>query len=126
MAGGGRRRQDRPRVPGRPHLQRRRLAAIAKAGQGFVYAQARLGVTGLRASLAAGIEDLVGRIRAHTDLPVCAGIGGLQRRAGRRRRPPRRRRLVGTALVARLADAGLAGPSAPSPPTSPPLSAAPP
>ncbi|HEV8374111.1 MAG TPA: tryptophan synthase subunit alpha, partial [Actinomycetota bacterium] len=33
----------------------RRLAAIAEAGRGFVYAQASLGVTGLRASLAAGI-----------------------------------------------------------------------
>src|SRR4029453_10961955 len=51
------------------------LAAVAKAGRGFVYAQASLGVTGLRASLAAGIEELVGRVRAHTDLPVCAGIG---------------------------------------------------
>ncbi|HEV2895221.1 MAG TPA: tryptophan synthase subunit alpha, partial [Actinomycetota bacterium] len=52
-----------------------RLAAVAEAGRGFVYAQASLGVTGLRASLAAGIEELVGRVRAHTDLPVCAGIG---------------------------------------------------
>jgi tryptophan synthase alpha chain len=53
----------------------RRLRAVGEAARGFVYAQATLGVTGLRAALAAGIEGLVARVRAHTDLPVCAGIG---------------------------------------------------
>lgn len=52
-----------------------RLEVVARAGRGFVYAQATMGVTGLRASLASGAEELVGRVRAHTDLPVCVGIG---------------------------------------------------
>jgi tryptophan synthase alpha chain len=86
-----------------------RLAAIAKAGRGFVYAQARLGVTGLRASLAAGIEDLVGRIRAHTDLPVCAGIGVSNAEHAAAVARFADGVIVGTALVHRLADAGLGG-----------------
>jgi tryptophan synthase alpha chain len=86
-----------------------RLAAIAKAGRGFVYAQARLGVTGLRASLAAGIEDLVGRIRAHTDLPVCAGIGVSNAEQAAAVARFADGVIVGTALVDRFADAGLAG-----------------
>ncbi|HEV2823848.1 MAG TPA: tryptophan synthase subunit alpha, partial [Actinomycetota bacterium] len=63
----------------------------------------------LRASLAAGIEDLVGRIRAHTDLPVCAGIGVSD--AGQAAAVARFAdgAIVGTALVRRLADAGLPG-----------------
>ena len=87
-----------------------RLAAVAKAGRGFVYAQASLGVTGLRASLAAGIEELVGRVRAHTDLPVCAGIGVSTAEQAAAVARFADGAIVGTALVRRLADAGLARP----------------
>ena len=109
MAGGGGRRPGRPRVPAAPTSTDTRLAAIAKAGRGFVYAQARLGVTGLRASLAAGIGDLVGRIRAHTDLPVCAGIGVSNAEQAAAVARFADGVIVGTALVDRLADAGLGG-----------------
>ena len=86
-----------------------RLAAVAKAGRGFVYAQASLGVTGLRASLAAGIEELVGRVRAHTDLPVCAGIGVSTADQAAAVARFADGAIVGTALVHRLAEAGLPG-----------------
>jgi tryptophan synthase alpha chain len=86
-----------------------RLAAVAKAGRGFVYAQASLGVTGLRASLAAGIEELVGRVRAHTDLPVCAGIGVSTADQAAAVARFADGAIVGTALVRRLADTGLPG-----------------
>jgi tryptophan synthase alpha chain len=86
-----------------------RLAAVAKAGRGFVYAQASLGVTGLRASLAAGIEELVGRVRAHTDLPVCAGIGVSNAEQAAAVAAFADGAIVGTALVNRLATAGLDG-----------------
>ena len=62
MAGGGRRRRGRPVFLAAPTSSDARLAAVAEAGRGFVYAQASLGVTGLRASLRAGIEQLVGRV----------------------------------------------------------------
>jgi tryptophan synthase alpha chain len=86
-----------------------RLAAVAEAGRGFVYAQASLGVTGLRASLAAGIGELVGRVRAHTDLPVCAGIGVSNADQAAAVASFADGAIVGTALVRRLADAGLPG-----------------
>jgi tryptophan synthase alpha chain len=86
-----------------------RLAAVASSGRGFVYAQASLGVTGLRASLAAGIEELVGRVRAHTDLPVCAGIGVSNAEQAAAVARFADGAIVGTALVRRLGDAGLDG-----------------
>jgi tryptophan synthase alpha chain len=86
-----------------------RLAEVAKVGRGFVYAQASLGVTGLRASLAAGIEELVGRVRAHTDLPVCAGIGVSNAEQAAAVAGFADGAIVGTALVRRLGDAGLDG-----------------
>lgn len=52
-----------------------RLATIARASTGFVYAVSRTGVTGARASLAAGVTALVARIREATDLPVAVGFG---------------------------------------------------
>jgi tryptophan synthase alpha chain len=92
-----------------PTSSDRRLAAVARAGRGFVYAQASLGVTGLRASLAAGIEELVGRVRAHTDLPVCAGIGVSTAEQAAAVAGFADGAIVGTALVRRLGDAGLDG-----------------
>lgn len=52
-----------------------RLAAIAAASTGFVYATGLLGVTGVRSVETDTAERLVARIRAHTDLPICVGVG---------------------------------------------------
>ncbi|WP_049579634.1 tryptophan synthase subunit alpha [Streptomyces sp. SBT349] len=52
-----------------------RLATLTAAGSGFVYAASLMGVTGSRASVSRDAADLVRRIRATTDLPVCVGIG---------------------------------------------------
>jgi tryptophan synthase alpha chain len=86
-----------------------RLDAVARAGRGFVYAQATLGVTGLRASLAAGIDDLVGRIRTHTDRPVCVGIGVSNAEQAATVARFADGVIVGTALVRRLGDEGVEG-----------------
>ena len=51
-----------------------RLAAIGAASTGFVYATGLLGVTGVK-DVAAETEQLVGRIRPHSDVPVCVGVG---------------------------------------------------
>lgn len=51
-----------------------RLAAIGEASTGFVYATGLLGVTGVK-DVAAETEQLVERIRPHTDVPVCVGVG---------------------------------------------------
>jgi tryptophan synthase alpha chain len=52
-----------------------RIARAAELGRGFLYAISRLGVTGVRESVASGAEALVARIRRHTDLPVALGFG---------------------------------------------------
>jgi tryptophan synthase alpha chain len=52
-----------------------RLAAVAEASSGFVYATSTLGVTGERQSLSDMAAPLVGRLRGLTDKPVCVGIG---------------------------------------------------
>jgi tryptophan synthase alpha chain len=87
----------------------RRLRAVGEATRGFVYAQASLGVTGLRASLAAGIEELVARVRAHTDLPVCAGIGVSNAEQAAEVARFADGAVVGSALVRRLGEDGVDG-----------------
>jgi tryptophan synthase alpha chain len=87
----------------------RRLQAVGEATRGFVYAQASLGVTGLRASLAAGIEELVARVRAHTDLPVCAGIGVSNAEQAAAVARFADGAVVGSALVRRLGEGGVDG-----------------
>ncbi|MFG2756280.1 tryptophan synthase subunit alpha [Streptomyces wuyuanensis] len=58
-----------------PSSRDERLAEITAAGSGFVYAASLMGVTGTRASVGAQAQDLVGRTRATTELPVCVGLG---------------------------------------------------
>jgi tryptophan synthase alpha chain len=52
-----------------------RVRTIAHAGSGFLYYVAVTGVTGTRASLAAGLETRVRALRAVTDLPIGVGFG---------------------------------------------------
>lgn len=52
-----------------------RLRIIGGSSQGFVYCVSAVGVTGERPSVAEGLPALIGRIRAHTHLPVAAGFG---------------------------------------------------
>lgn len=59
-----------------PSSRDERVAAVADASNGFVYATSTMGVTGERQSLAATAAPLVERIRPHAgDTPVCVGIG---------------------------------------------------
>jgi tryptophan synthase alpha chain len=52
-----------------------RLRTAAALGSGFLYAISRLGVTGVRDTLADGAQAMVERIRAVSDLPVALGFG---------------------------------------------------
>lgn len=58
-----------------PTTTAERMARAGTLGSGFLYAISRLGVTGARATLAAGVADLVGRIRRATALPIAVGFG---------------------------------------------------
>jgi tryptophan synthase alpha chain len=86
-----------------------RLEAVARAGRGFVYAQATLGVTGLREALAAGVDELVARVRRHTDRAVCAGIGVSNADQAAAVARFADGVIVGTALVRRLGEQGVEG-----------------
>jgi tryptophan synthase alpha chain len=52
-----------------------RIARVAAVSRGFVYAASTMGVTGVRSEVSATAGDLVARVRAATDLPVCVGLG---------------------------------------------------
>lgn len=52
-----------------------RIAVVGRTNRGFVYAASTMGVTGARSEVGNRAEQLVGRTRAQTDLPVCVGLG---------------------------------------------------
>lgn len=52
-----------------------RVKTVAQAASGFIYAVARLGVTGAKSDVPPEISELIGRIRQHSNAPVCAGFG---------------------------------------------------
>jgi tryptophan synthase alpha chain len=52
-----------------------RLARVAAASQGFVYAVTMTGTTGNKAAAPQDIADYLERVRAAASVPVCAGFG---------------------------------------------------
>ncbi len=58
-----------------PSTPPERTIRICERARGFVYAVARMGVTGERSSLGPEAAAVVAKIRPHTDRPVCVGIG---------------------------------------------------
>jgi tryptophan synthase alpha chain len=52
-----------------------RLAQVAAASQGFVYAVTMTGTTGQNVSAAAGLAEYLERVRQAASVPVCAGFG---------------------------------------------------
>jgi len=51
------------------------LKQIGADANGFVYAVSLVGTTGERGELPPGLAELVGRIRAATEMPVAVGFG---------------------------------------------------
>lgn len=52
-----------------------RLRRMAEAGSGFLYCVSLTGTTGFRPELAGGLAQFIGRVRAHSDLPLALGFG---------------------------------------------------
>ena len=52
-----------------------RIKYICARASGFIYCVAVLGVTGARQRIHAGVAELVGRVKRHTDVPVIQGFG---------------------------------------------------
>jgi tryptophan synthase alpha chain len=58
-----------------PSSTEERIAATLEVTSGFVYATSIMGVTGARDAVSSAAAPLVGRIRAHTDMPIGVGLG---------------------------------------------------
>jgi tryptophan synthase alpha chain len=52
-----------------------RLRAIAQHSTGFVYAVSRTGITGAQKQISEDAEQLVKKLRKHTQLPIAVGFG---------------------------------------------------
>jgi tryptophan synthase alpha chain len=58
-----------------PTTDAKRLPAVLANTSGFVYYVSIAGITGTRAPDVAAVKDHVGRIKAHTRLPIAVGFG---------------------------------------------------
>jgi tryptophan synthase alpha chain len=58
-----------------PTTTTERIRRAGQLGRGFLYGISRLGVTGARAHVAPGAQELAARIRAETNLPLALGFG---------------------------------------------------
>ncbi len=89
-----------------------RVERICARARGFVYAVARMGVTGERAALGSDAALVVDRVRQCTDMPVCVGIGISTPEQAAEACQMADGVVVGSALVRRLLEGG--GPEAAS------------
>lgn len=92
-----------------PTTSRTRVREIAGASQGFVYYIARTGVTGARAELRGELAREAGAVRAASLLPVAVGFGVSTAEHARAVGAAADAAVVGSALVDRLDDGGVAG-----------------
>jgi tryptophan synthase alpha chain len=58
-----------------PTSPEERVARIGARARGFIYAVSLTGTTGERASLDGDLAAVIGRVAAHTELPVAVGFG---------------------------------------------------
>jgi tryptophan synthase alpha chain len=58
-----------------PTTDDRRLPAVLENTSGFVYYVSITGITGSASADSTAVGEAVGRIKRHTDLPVCVGFG---------------------------------------------------
>lgn len=88
-----------------PTTSPERLRRAATMGRGFLYAISRLGVTGVRDSVAGTARPVVEQIRAVTDMPVALGFGISRPEHVRETCQYADAAVVGSALVQVVADA---------------------
>jgi tryptophan synthase alpha chain len=83
-----------------------RVGRICARARGFVDAVARMGVTGERADLGQEARLVVEKIRRHTDMPVCVGVGVSTPAQAAEMCEVADGVVVGSALVRRLLEGG--------------------
>ena len=63
-----------------PTSTKERIKSSCEQAGGFIYCVSLTGLTGARDGLSKGVENLVERIRVHTNLPVLVGFGVSQKK----------------------------------------------
>jgi tryptophan synthase alpha chain len=58
-----------------PNTEPERMKLIASRTTGFIYTVSVLGVTGIREKLSDVVEELIGRLKKLTGVPICVGFG---------------------------------------------------
>ncbi|HEY6297307.1 MAG TPA: tryptophan synthase subunit alpha [Streptosporangiaceae bacterium] len=86
-----------------------RVAMIAGACRGFVYAASLMGITGIRDAVSGDAPALVERIRPHSQVPVAVGLGVSNAAQAAQVASFADGVIVGSAFVRRLLDAADAG-----------------
>ena len=81
-----------------------RLATTVEASRGFVYAASTMGVTGARDAVSVAAPELVGRVKAVSDIPVGVGLGVRSREQAAQIGAYADGVIVGSALVSALKD----------------------
>jgi tryptophan synthase alpha chain len=89
-----------------PTTDDQRLPTVLKNTSGFVYYVSILGITGTRSASNADIGRAVERLKRHTDLPVAVGFGIRTAEQARAVAEVADAAVVGSAIVAKLAEAG--------------------
>jgi tryptophan synthase alpha chain len=88
-----------------PTSSAERIAAIARASQGFIYLVSVTGVTGMREQMESRVSDLLKQIRSVTDKPIGVGFGISQPEQARQVKDwGADAAIVGSAIVKRLAE----------------------
>ncbi|MDT5146271.1 MAG: tryptophan synthase alpha chain [Mycobacterium sp.] len=90
-----------------PSSTPQRLAMTVEASRGFVYAASTMGVTGARDAVSHAAPELVGRVKAVSDIPVGVGLGVRSREQAAQIAGYADGVIVGSALVSALGDGGL-------------------
>tara|TARA_B100001123_G_scaffold435397_1_gene563799 strand:+ start:810 stop:1616 length:807 start_codon:yes stop_codon:yes gene_type:complete len=92
-----------------PTTTRERIERAAELGRGFLYAISRLGVTGQRDSMDAGVSDMINRIRQVTQRPIALGFGISQPDHVGQVGQLADAAVVGSGLVSRIAEVATSG-----------------
>ncbi|MEZ0296232.1 MAG: tryptophan synthase subunit alpha [Candidatus Methylacidiphilales bacterium] len=89
-----------------PTSPEQRVAAIAGASSGFIYYVLREGVTGMRSDIPPAVSQRLDEIRRYSDVPVCVGFGISTPDQARAMAAWADGIIIGSALVARVAEWG--------------------
>ena len=84
-----------------------RLATIGRSARGFIYTVSVVGTTGERGAVGDGLGELLGRVKAHSPVPVALGFGiSTGEQAAAAARAGADGVIVGSRLVRAVAEAG--------------------